>query len=133
MSRTYCIACLTCRKRLSIGQGCPQRPDDRYIYSYPEAMKALGDFLYAHGRTGATPAEGREHVLVFSDDEWPEVAELDEIELPESQSGISREEAIRLGQIEPSRRCMRMLFGRQCVKLESHNPPCIYDAIEVAE
>lgn len=82
MSRTYCIACLTCRKRLWIGQGWPSRPDDRYIYSYPEATKALSDFLYAHGRTGATGAEGHDHILVFSDDEWREVADLEKIELP---------------------------------------------------
>lgn len=83
MSRTYCIACLTCKKRLWIGQGWPHRPDDRYIYSYPEATKALSEFLYAHGRTGKTSDEGREHALVFSDDEWSEVADLEKIELPD--------------------------------------------------
>lgn len=51
MSRTYCIACLTCRKRRWIGQGWPHRPEHRYIYGYPEAIKALGELLFAHDRT----------------------------------------------------------------------------------
>lgn len=70
---------------MCIGQGWPHRPEYRYIYRYPEATKALGEFLFAHGRTGQKPDEGHEHVLVFSDDEWPDVSDLDEIELPDHE------------------------------------------------
>jgi hypothetical protein len=69
VSRTYEIACLTCKETLWIGQGWPPKAggvDERFIYTgMPLVMTMLKDFLYRHE---AKP--DAKHELVFMDDEW---------------------------------------------------------------
>lgn len=56
MSRTFELICHDCKTALWVGQGNEGR---EYIYSTPEAVTALKDFLFAHQR----------HKLEFGDDE----------------------------------------------------------------
>ncbi len=56
MSRTYELICHECQQALWVGQG---NPGCEYIYTTPEHLQALKDFLFAH----------RNHRLEFGDDE----------------------------------------------------------------
>jgi hypothetical protein len=80
MSRTYEIACKTCKETLWIGQGWPPAEgaeDQRNIYTgMPDVMDKLTRFLFKH----ETKPESGLHELVFGDDEPLDFASFHDFE-----------------------------------------------------
>ncbi len=70
MSRTYSIACKTCRQHLWIGQGWPGSEETPpRIYSATAHIKPLESFLFAH----------QKHELIFGDDEQIDIDDFEDL------------------------------------------------------
>lgn len=71
MSRSYDIACLTCRQYLWVGQGWPPgrgKEDRRYLYTDGRIGSPLVAFLFKHISNGVDDTSAR-HELIFTDGE----------------------------------------------------------------
>jgi len=71
MSRSYDIACVTCREYLWVGQGWPPdggKEDRRYLYTDGRISSPLVAFLFKHISNGPDD-KSRLHKLIFTDGE----------------------------------------------------------------